>query len=511
MKDFKNLGFDDYLSIIWRRRWYMALTAVLLASVVAAVVWQMPSLYKSEAKVMVETPFVSEDFVRPVIRSTPADRINSIREQIASRTFLERIVEQLQIAGYGNRADFVMEDAVKLLRKQIGIEKTSEDTFSISFTATDPQSAREVTKRLVDELIRSSTASRMDKTMATDQFLDEQLRQAAQALSAQEEKVKQYKSAHLGELPEQSNANTTALSGLYAQLTATENALQQARDQQKQLDYKLQEQKRINLLAQSVANTESSRRPAAGGTVISSPEAELAAKKADLAAMLMRYTPKHPDVAILSRQIEDLERKISEQKTSMSAVVSSDPESSSSKSHEGASATLESATIRFESESIKNQIDKREKEKADIQRQIKVFQARLNLAPTMEQELSALLRDAEILKERYANLQNKKFNSQMAATVENDKKNETYKIIDEPNLPLRSEYPNRLQFILLGIVGGLVLGIGTAIGRELMDPTVGSEDEARAAFNLPVLVSIWDIPPEGKPIRKLLRQKEGVA
>jgi polysaccharide chain length determinant protein (PEP-CTERM system associated) len=508
MKDLTKLGIDAYLNILWRRRWYLIATFLIVASGVSVYVWRLPSWYRSETRVLVETPIVPDDYIRPIIRSTPEDRINSIREQIASRTFLERIVEQFQLDGFRTSPDFVMETTVAALQRQIGIEKTSDRTFTLSFIATDRQLARDVTQRLAEELIRSNKASRMDKTIAADQFLDERLREAEKTLSSQEEKIKNYKIAHLGELPEQSNANLSTLSALYSQLTATENALQQARDQKKSLEFRLQEQKQLSLLTQNVAEGPS-KKAVNPPKPVSPAEAELAAQKAVLIAMQRKYTPNHPDIRILARQIADLEKKVEEIKSN-SAEDSPSTNSSETKvtSNKGPS---ESESLEFEMTGIENQIEKREKDRQQILQQIKIYQDRLNHAPAMEQEMTDLFRDNEILKQQYLSLQNNKFSSQMAAVVETDKKNETYKVIDPPNLPIKPVYPNRLQYVLMGVGVGLFLGIGAAIGREFFDSTLGSEEEAQAILNLPVLATIFEIPLQKKPIRKLLEQQEGTA
>ena len=60
---------------------------------------------------------------------------------------------------------------------------------------------------------------------------------------------------------------------------------------------------------------------------------------------------------------------------------------------------------------------KRERERGEILKQIKLAQGKLNLAPAIEQELMALTRDREVLQRRYNDLQSKKFNSQMAASL----------------------------------------------------------------------------------------------
>jgi capsular polysaccharide biosynthesis protein len=108
------------------------------------------------------------------------------------------------------------------------------------------------------------------------------------------------------------------------------------------------------------------------------------------------------------------------------------------------------------------------------------------------------MRETNALRAQNDNLTKQKFSSQMATTVENDKRNEIYRIIDEANLPVKAEYPNRWQMILMGILGGLLVGIGVVFSRELLDATISSEEEAKKLLNLPVLVTIPVVPKERK-------------
>jgi polysaccharide chain length determinant protein (PEP-CTERM system associated) len=504
MKDLTHLDAVEYFQIVWKRRWYVLGVFVLVAFGSATYAWLIPNKYKSVLKVVADSPFISEDLVRPTVRSTPEDRINSIREQLASRTFLERMIEQLQMYGYGTRSGFIMEDAVKTAQQQIGIEKTSNDTFTISFTATEPQFAQTVTRQLAQELIRMSTSSKKDRVLATDQFIDDQLRKISDELAAQEEKIKQFKIAHLGELPEQANALINNLSGLHSQLATAENVIQQTQERQKQLDFKWQEHKRLNLLSQNLAATESAVKDAvnvAGNTPTpTSLEKELAAKKALLVQYMAKYTPSHPDMAMLKRDIDHLEAQLKNQQSSEETAtepltpLGQAQDESGKKAKTPVQADPLEASFQFEADSIKAEVARREKEKLEILQQIKQLQSRLNFAPAMEQQLSVLLREENILKAQYDNLQKQKFITQTATTVETDKKNETYRILDEANLPVKAEDPNRWQIILMGIGCGLLMGIGAAFGRELLDHTVGNEEEAKSLFNLQVLATIPTAP-----------------
>jgi polysaccharide chain length determinant protein (PEP-CTERM system associated) len=503
MKDLTHLEVAEYFQIMWKRRWYIVAAFVLLMSGAVFYSWRIPDIFKSETRVMVESPLVSEEVFRPTVRSTPEDRINSIREQLASRTFLERIIEQFQMYGYGTRPDFVMENAVKAAQRQIGIEKTSNSTFTISFTSTDQQFSQTVTRQLAQELIRISTSKKKEGVLATDQFIDEQLRQTKEALNAQGEKVTRFKNAHLGELPEQVSANMSALSGLHSQLNSIETAMHQAQERQKMLDFKVQERKRLNLLSRSLTATQAVVKTPENRVVTgpSPAEVELAAKKAQRAQNAAKYTPTHPDMLILTLDIERLEKLVQDQKSA--AVVDLAPKQDAPADTEKIDKVADQydsvdPSFQFEADNIKAELVRREKEKAETLQQIKLYQKRLNLTPSLDQELATLLREEGVLKAQHDNLQKQKFSSQMATTVETDKKNETYKIIDEANLPVKAEYPNRVHIILMGLGGGLLFGIGAAFGRELLDTTIGNEEEAKRLLNIPVLVTIPIVPKEKK-------------
>ena len=58
-----------------------------------------------------ESQFVPEDYVRSTVRDTTEERINSVNQQLHSRSFLERIIEDFRLYGFGNQ-EFVMETAV---------------------------------------------------------------------------------------------------------------------------------------------------------------------------------------------------------------------------------------------------------------------------------------------------------------------------------------------------------------------------------------------------------------
>ncbi len=267
MRDFRNLSVEDWWQLFWRRKWYFVVISVLVASGTITYAMRLSEIYRSETRIMVEAAAIPEDYVRPLVRTSAEERINAIRAQLQGRNFLQQIVEDFQLFGFGSRKDFVMEDAIQALRGNIKVETSVGNIFTLSYQAPDAQFARDVTQRLAQSLIQSNLSAGKDRVDRTEQFIDEQLSQIEKDLTAQEDKIRQFKTIHLGELPEQSMVNINNLSALNTQLALAENALQQAKDRRKLLDYRLQEQKRLDNLARNLFIPESTPAPEAKGSV----------------------------------------------------------------------------------------------------------------------------------------------------------------------------------------------------------------------------------------------------
>ncbi len=525
MKDFKSLEVGDYFRILWRRKWYFICVTPLVIAGAIVYAWGQPLIYRSEVRIQVEAPPVPEDLVRSSVRMRPQDRLNMIRSQIQSRMFIERLVEQYRLSGYGADPGFSMERAVASARQSIQIVIASDSTFTLSFVARDPEGARDITQRLAEMLVEAGSKVRRDRADDADRFIEEQLRNAERDLLTHEDKIKQFKIKHLGELPEQAAANLNVLSGLITQLAGVDSALERAREQLKALDFRLQEQKRLAVLSENLqpAQTAALKPEIQEDPAHHQLASELAAKKAQLTELASKYTDKHPDVLRLGREVQELERQLAavsspaDNSKKGAAATEMTPLGQPEKPAESASAPapddgrsvmfeLAEAEIRSETEKVNNQIVKFEKQKDEIGRQMKTVQDRLNLAPALEQELLALTRGEEVLREQYSTLQNKKFSTKMAKTLETDPKTEFYSIIDPATLPLKPIFPDRRQMVLIGIGAGLLMGLGAAFGREFFDSSMGSEEEAMAVLSLPVLASVPEIPPlsgKGGPVKRI--------
>jgi polysaccharide chain length determinant protein (PEP-CTERM system associated) len=496
MKNLAQLSPADYLKIIFRRKWYV-LTAFLIVGIgVGIYAWRKPVLYRSASMIQVETAIVPQEYVRSSVRTTPEELIKSIRGTIQSRSFLERMIQDFQLFGYGLEQGFSMEDAIKAVGNSIEITTSSTNTFNVAFFANNPQLAQSLTRRMVETLIQSSESVRKSKAIGADQFLEEQLRQTSEKLLAQEEKIKQFKMRNLGGLPEQANANISALGRLDVQLATVKTTLQQLRDRQKAQE--IMDQSRKQMLLQYKDMDATNLNLPQEEIQDSGKSALLTAKEAELEALKARYTSQHPDVVKVANEVERIKLQIAKEKEEATKLIESNPSNSNKDfpQPENPDSLLAAMpdTANLDMASLKEDVKQREREQDSILSQIRTIQGRLNLAPALEQELSVLSREYGNLKQQYESLQGKKFQSQMTTNLEANKNSETYKIIDDASLPENPIPPTRLQIIGFGLIVSFAAGVGAAFGRELLDTTLGSEEEVAALLKIPVLTTISEVP-----------------
>src|SRR5579885_1789395 len=113
--------FKRYLDIARRRHLYFLLAMFLGWAAVWGASWVLPARYKSGTLILVEQPTMPKDYVTPNINDDLQERLQSITQQILSRTRLLHIIGQvnLYIEEPGGPTP---DEKVERMRKDIQIE-----------------------------------------------------------------------------------------------------------------------------------------------------------------------------------------------------------------------------------------------------------------------------------------------------------------------------------------------------------------------------------------------------
>jgi protein tyrosine kinase modulator len=468
----------DVIAIL-RRRWY--LIAFLAVAGCAAGYFAsriLPKRFTSQTLVLVQQPSVSPDLVQPVVSDNNNQRLAAMQQQILSRSRLEPLIQQFGL--YRNDINRVpMDDLVERLRSTVTITPVQPMAetrannlpgFYISVTFGSPQLAQQICARITTMFLEENLQSRQGVTTQTNEFLTKQLAEAKAKLDAQDSRLAAFQRKYQGSLPDQEQTNLNILTGLTSQLEASTQALSRAQQDKSFAESQLTQQLAAWQSSQTGQNPETL-------------EQQLAALQAQLTTLQSKYTDDHPDVIKAKNDIAAMQQKIAR---SNQQEKSAGVEKTSKSVVEPAAVQQLRAQIHQYDQIIKE----RTQQQNDFQAQIKLYQARVQQSPTVEQEYKLVTRDHQTALDFYNDLLKKRDQSAMAMNLEQSQQGEQFQVLDPANLPDKPSFPKVPLFAGGGLAGGLALGLGLTLLLELQDTSMRTERDVEAALRLPVLAMI---------------------
>jgi polysaccharide chain length determinant protein (PEP-CTERM system associated) len=482
----KDFTLDEYLEILRRRMWYIIIPFVLVmvgASIYAIIA---PREYKASTLVLVSPQSVPEDLVHATVTSRVEERLQSIAQEVMSRTRLETIMTEFRLYEK-ERKHLSKEEVVELMRKNIKVElptkKDERGSFAISFISNDPNTAMAVANRLSSLFIEENLKIREQQASGTTEFLTNELAAAKVKLDQMETSVTQYKRRFMGGLPEQRDTNLKILDQMQNQNQRISESLRAAEDRklfiQKQLT-DMDMPASIPTAAGSGKDSQSSIKPSltqkdAGSAVAADTGGTYETKKdklkRELEDLRTKYTDNHPDVIAMKKKLADLEKN----KDTYDNDIKKDPRYKELK-NQLMITSLEIKRLHDESASVSAQINK--------------YMGRIEQTPAREQDMASLLREYESTKVDYETLLKKSQGAQQAENLEKRQKGEQFKIIDPARVPESPFSPDVPKILLISLFAGLAGGMALAFIREQMDRSFHDAADVELSLGIKVLATI---------------------
>ena len=473
------IDFARWIDVARRRHVHFLAPLFLGWLTVWGLSWILPATYKSTTLILVEQPKMPENYVAPNVNENLQDRLQSITQQILSRTRLLTIIGKLNLYSEG-KGPKTPDDRVEAMRKDISIElvrdtRNNEITaFKVNFSSHNPVLAQQVTNELTHLFIDENLKVRAEESEGTTRFIEKQLDDARAALAAQEDRVRQFQSAHEGVLPSQQASNLQILSGLQGQLQNQQDSLNAAKQQRVYFQTLIDQYKNLHA---------SGRSPEAASPELTAVDTELNKLRAQLTDLSSRYTDSYPDVQKVKAQIAKTEKQKQDllSATRNSIRQGTDPES----------AQLLQLQSQFQANQV--EIGSRERAIASLEERINEYQGRLNAEPATEQQLAELTRGYEQSKANYDDLLKKKNQSVMATSMERMQQGERFTMLDPPSLPTKPDYPNRMKFCAMGIAAGIALGCIVVFLFEFFDDRMHAQKQLEQLLPVAVMAEIPEI------------------
>jgi succinoglycan biosynthesis transport protein ExoP len=485
---------EDVLAIIRKRFWMLVVPCAVVGATTAAVARKLPDMYQSTAMIQVIPPQVPTNIVAPSTNVSLNDRLQATKQTILSRTRLERMI--LDFGLYeAERKKQIMEDVVTSMRKDILIDPTKGDTFTVTYRGRNPAQVMKVTEALASSFKNENAQEGARRAEDTTSFVESAADEAKRKLQATEDRLKQYKLLHAGELPQQLQANMQAVQNINQQLASL--AQQMNNDNNAKVN-----------LERSIAQLEDQGNVTAtadpGGTAAQ----RLAAAKAEfaLATDVRGLTPDNPIYKKLQAAVKRLESEA--QTEALKAPLS------------GGASPAESqrlarlAGYKDDLERVKQNLELGKEREKQLRQQANVYQAYIDKVPMRDAELTELMRDYDAQNKLYQELFSAKERSSMSVNAERRQIGEQFVLVDAARMPEKPFSPNRVAWNFFGILGGLGLGLGLIALIEYRDTTFKTDDELATALALPVLavVPLMKADSERKAdFRKALMLNVGLA
>src|SRR5437667_812112 len=464
----------------WSRRKSLAILVFLVPfAVTVSLVKALPDLYRSAATLLVERPQVAETFVKSSVTSELETRLHTISQEILSRSKLQDLITQFNLyAEFRKKA--TPEEAVERMRRDIRMEFKGADTqfgrgatfaFTLSFRGKDPATPAKVTNTLAASLVQVNVSIRERQASGTAEFLRVQLDEMNAKLDQEERRLGDFKVRHVGELPEQMEANLATLQRLNTEMRLN-------KENQMRIMERLEREKLTRQLAEARASASDGDAPMTGGDA-EALTARLSRLNQELTELRSRFSEKYPDVVRVKAEIAALEDQLTETKTDGRAAPNA-----------ASPANPSPPRLRtFRSEADK-ELDALKEEEKTLRQAVAKYQQRVDNAPHREQEYQELSRDYKTMKELYNTLLNRYQEALVAASMEQGQKGDQFRLLDQAIPSTQPAAPNRLRLLLIGLMLSGVLSASVAQLAEHRDTSFHTVYELRSFTTVPILVSI---------------------
>jgi polysaccharide biosynthesis transport protein len=538
-------GSPSPLRAIRRRRRPLLLTVagVLVLTLLAAMFW--PPRYTATGTILIEQQEVPNELVRSTVSSYASQRVQVISQRVMTTENLMGIIQRYNL--YPDlRKRRPREEVIKEMRHDTKLEMISADVidprdgrptkatiaFSIGYTSPSADLASKVANELVSLYLQQNIESREQSSRDAATFLTGESARLDKEIKALQARIADFKAKHQDELPELHQFNEENSTRTEEEIRDTDSQLRSLEQQVTYLDAQLAQ---INPTAQIYAST---------GERVQSPEDRLKYVRSEYDRALAMYSPEHPDVQRLKREMEGLEaavaggtnaardeanddrRQLEDAETQLASAreryaadhpdvlrlerlvdslkkrtatdTIAPPAAVTTGSQDQSAARLPSATadnppyiqIEAQREAAASQIRSLNKKHDELEAQLTALDRHLAHTPMVERDYDAMLRDLDSAQIEYREVRQKQNEAQTAQNLETERKGERFTLIEPPFAPEEPSSPNRPLVLIFGLMFALAAAFGTVATLESADASVRGRHDLQTLLTSPPLATI---------------------
>jgi len=505
--DFRQRKPSEYLKILRRRKWFIILPTIAIATAVTWVVLKLPDVYQSTTLIVVKPSTLPTSVVPSSAEDNLTRQLAGITQVVTSRSSLEPLVQKYELYKTERLRGEPMESVVDTMREDIKVNvNTSHNEitngFDISFRYRDPKTTQAVTAELASKYISAQTSDTQQSAQSARTFMDNQVNQARAALAEVDKQMLDFKSTHVGILPSEAEGLFNQLSGLREEQKALISEVGRLQDRRAAAATTLTTIREANAVAidDAATNLTDPKTTLAWSELVT----RKAALQGELTRMKQELRDKHPDVIAKQKEIDQVQEQ-------MDQILAEWKEKIVEKQKKlERRPDIAAKNTETEIKLIESEIKRQQGLLAKNEQAINDIIGRINNVPGVEVALSAIQRDYETKKGALDALLLQQSKIALVSDAASQQQAEGIEVIDAANLPSKPVAPKRVMMCAMGLAAGLGLGlllVGIFEGPRLL--TIQNSEDAAHYTGLPVLLAVPELltPQEARAIprrRKLL-------
>lgn len=465
----------DYLKGIWIKRRYIIISTWLICPIGWYFVAAMPNVYKSQARVYVDT----QSLLRPLLRgltveTNPNTQIRLMVKTLLSRPNLERISRMTDLDVQATTPE-QYESIINSLKNNIKISGAGrENIYTLSIENNNAEMAKNIVQSALTVFIENTLGETRSDSDSAQKFLNTQINEYENRLSAAEARLTNFKQKYSGILPGQSG-------GFYSNLKTGKTRLQEAELQLKEVETRLASAK-AQLVGEEPVFGLFSSSVQSNSSVTTSFDGRITQLEAQLDELQLRYTDKHPDVKQVTNRIDNLNKQRASEIDQYYKSISAAGKKSQS--------SIDKNPVYQE---MKVQVNSLENEAASLtvrvnnyRQRVKELESKIHTLPEIEAELVALNRGYNITKGKYEALLSRKETAQLAQQADETTDKIQFKVIDPPRAATAPSGPARFVFFGVVTVIGIGVGVSLSLLMSQLTPVAISTQQLNKATGVPI-------------------------
>ena len=475
---------------MWDRRWVGLITAWVILLLGGVGVAMFHERYMASARVYVDTQTLLKPLMQGLtVQPNIDDQVAMVARTLLARPNLERLVREKHLAIDDGKPDAVNRTVDQLLKSiKLGIN-ARENLYSVSYVNSNPKMALGVVQDLVTMFLTSGIGGKQQDTQQALNFLDAQVADYGRQLSAAEQKLKDFKTAHPG-------YSGAANVDYYTRVNQASDQLSQM---QGQLSAAIAARNAIVGQMRGESPTITVTSPYLGATVSPSGqtvpadvldvERQIQTQRNRLDDLLQRYTNDYPDV-ISARQT--LARLEAEKKSRLKAAAEHPAQTAAQ-----APATNMLSTANPAYQQLRVQVAQADANVASLQAQVAEAQSRLNQLrsqagqmPALDQQYASLMRGYDVIRKSYDDLVARRQSAGLTQSVDASSQLAVFRVVDPPRVEKHPLFPSKPMLIALLVFFALAGGVAASFVVSQIMPTFHSPRHLRETIDRPVLGSI---------------------